>query len=224
MRKTWRAKYKIRQAVKESFDYLPSGICFFDEKGLPILCNLKMQQLILQITGQNLQSIYDIEHLRQVSEKENILTEYNKGMLRPKLKKRDILPEYSTDMLQTKLEKRDILPEYDTDVFLLKLQNKETFSEEIWQFQKKVITGQQEERYTYTQVVASDVTELYKKREKIAQENEKLREEQERIKLLSQNIEEVTRQEEILNAKMDVHRQIGESLAKAQQILRGEGT
>lgn len=224
MKKTWRATYKIRQAIKESFDNLPSGICFFDEKGLPILCNLKMQQLIFQITGQNLQSIYDIEHLRQVSEKENILLEYNRGMLRPKLKKRDILPEYSMDMLQTKLEKRDILPEYNTDMFLLKLQNKKSFSEEIWQFQKKVITGEQEERYMYTQVVASEVTELYKKREEVAKENEKLREEQERIKLLSQNIKEISRQEEILNAKMDVHRQVGESLARAQKILRREGT
>ena len=221
MKKTWRATYKIRQAIKESFDNLPSGICFFDEKGLPVLCNLKMQQLIFKITGQNLQSIYDIESLRQISKQDGILSEYSAAMSQFKLKKGEVSPECSTNMSLSKLEKRNISPEYNTDIFLLTLQKKEIVSEEIWQFQKEIIAGEQGE--CYTQVVAFDVTELYKKREELVQENEKLKKEQERMKLLSQNIEEVTRQEEILNAKMDVHRQMGESLARARQILRGEG-
>ena len=37
-------------AVKEALDNLPTGICFFDRRGLPVLCNLQMQ-ITIQITA-----------------------------------------------------------------------------------------------------------------------------------------------------------------------------
>ena len=30
-------------SIKEAFDNLPTGVCFFDERGIPVLCNLSMQ-------------------------------------------------------------------------------------------------------------------------------------------------------------------------------------
>ena len=32
-------KWFIRNSVKEAFDNLPSGICFFDKNGILTLCN-----------------------------------------------------------------------------------------------------------------------------------------------------------------------------------------
>lgn len=178
MKKRWMQKYKenykLRRAIKESFDYLPSGICFFDKRGLQILCNLKMQQLIFEMTGQNLQSFYDIENLR------------------------------------TSLEGLDKSQE---DTFLLK-------SGKVWRFQKRIIKN--EVGGDYIQVVASDMTELYQKREELAKKNEKLAEEKERIEILTQNIQEITKQEELLNAKRKVHEQMSENLEKVRMILQGE--
>ena len=31
-------------SIKESFDNLPTGVCFFNEEGLPVLCNHAMQR------------------------------------------------------------------------------------------------------------------------------------------------------------------------------------
>lgn len=170
MRRMWKQKYKLRRGIKESFDYLPSGVCFFDEKGILILCNLKMQQLIFEITGQNLQNICDIDRMGDLSKK-------------------------------------------DREIFWLK-------SEEIWSFQKKTITGEQGKEYV--QIVASEITELYEKRKELVRENTKLKKEQERIRILAQNIQELTRQEEIINAKKDIHRQMGENLERVRQLLQGE--
>ena len=47
-------------AVKEALDNLPTGICFFDRRGIPVLCNLQMQRLIFSLTAKDLQSISDV--------------------------------------------------------------------------------------------------------------------------------------------------------------------
>lgn len=43
-------------SVKESFDNLPGGICFYEESGLPRLINLKINGLSVEITGKALLS------------------------------------------------------------------------------------------------------------------------------------------------------------------------
>ena len=44
-------------SIKEAFDTLPTGICFFSERGLPVLCNTQMYRLAYQIQGKDLQML-----------------------------------------------------------------------------------------------------------------------------------------------------------------------
>ncbi|MDO4488267.1 MAG: hypothetical protein Q4B67_04180 [Eubacteriales bacterium] len=48
-------------SVKEAFDTLPTGICFFTKKGLPVLCNEKMYHIAYMLMGRDLQVLSEIE-------------------------------------------------------------------------------------------------------------------------------------------------------------------
>jgi len=48
-------------SIKEAFDNLPSGVCFFNEAGLPVLCNLAMQRFSFVVCGKDVQFITDLE-------------------------------------------------------------------------------------------------------------------------------------------------------------------
>ena len=60
-------KRTIRNSVKEAFDNLPSGICFFDKNGILTLCNRKMYSLILEFTGKDPQSLTELRELMDSS-------------------------------------------------------------------------------------------------------------------------------------------------------------
>lgn len=60
-------KRTIRNSVKEAFDNLPSGICFFDKNGILTLCNRKMYSLILEFTGKDPQSLAEFHELMENS-------------------------------------------------------------------------------------------------------------------------------------------------------------
>ncbi len=49
-----------RSSIKEAFDHLPAGICFFNASGLPVLCNHQMDRLIFELTGSDLQQLSDL--------------------------------------------------------------------------------------------------------------------------------------------------------------------
>ena len=53
----------IRNSVKEAFDNLPSGICFFDKNGILTLCNHQMYRLFFALTGKDLQSLAEMQEL-----------------------------------------------------------------------------------------------------------------------------------------------------------------
>ncbi len=48
-------------SVKEAFDNLPTGVCFFNEEGLPVLCNLAMHRFSFDVCGRDIQYITDLE-------------------------------------------------------------------------------------------------------------------------------------------------------------------
>lgn len=48
-------------SIKESFDTLPTGVCFFNEVGLPVLCNPAMQRFSFAVCGKDVQFITDLE-------------------------------------------------------------------------------------------------------------------------------------------------------------------
>ena len=52
-----------RVVVKEAFDNLPSGVCFFDRNGMVTLRNHQMHRLILDLTGRDLQHLTELEQL-----------------------------------------------------------------------------------------------------------------------------------------------------------------
>jgi len=57
-----RVRKKInRNSIKEAFDNLPTGVCFFNAAGLPVLCNRMMQRLSFAICGKDLQFITELE-------------------------------------------------------------------------------------------------------------------------------------------------------------------
>lgn len=49
-------------SIKESFDNLPTGVCFFNESGLPVLCNHAMQRFSFAVCGKDVQYVTDLEH------------------------------------------------------------------------------------------------------------------------------------------------------------------
>lgn len=49
-------------SIKEAFDNLPTGVCFFNESGLPVLCNLEMQRFSFAVCGRDVQYITDLEN------------------------------------------------------------------------------------------------------------------------------------------------------------------
>ena len=48
-------------SIKEAFDTLPTGVCFFNEAGLPVLCNPAMQRFSFAVCGKDVQYITDLE-------------------------------------------------------------------------------------------------------------------------------------------------------------------
>lgn len=48
-------------SIKEAFDNLPTGVCFFNEAGLPVLCNLAMYRFSFAVCGKDVQFITDLE-------------------------------------------------------------------------------------------------------------------------------------------------------------------
>jgi PAS domain-containing protein len=60
MNKLTRVKKLPRSAVKEAFDNLPCGVCYFNENGLPRLCNRVMHRLSFALSGRDLQRLSEL--------------------------------------------------------------------------------------------------------------------------------------------------------------------
>lgn len=57
--------YKLKRfrfnAIKESFDQLPTAVCFFDRDGGIVLCNRQMYRLSQQLLRSDLQYMGELE-------------------------------------------------------------------------------------------------------------------------------------------------------------------
>ena len=162
----------MKNSVKEAFDHLPSGVCFFNKNGTVTLCNYQMYRVFFALTGKDLQCLPELQEV------------------------------LNSDIIEGRR---------DHDIFLLN-------DGSAWRFSQEQITTQ--DGNTYTQVTASDVTELYRKQKELEQDNKKLEEYAERIRRLSSNIIALIREEEILNMKMRVHDDIGRSVIATRQFLQ----
>ena len=90
----------------------------------------------------------------------------------------------------------------------------------VWRFsEKEIITTAGDH---FFQVLASEVSELYRNKVLLKEENQKLQEMSVAMKELSKNVITLTREEEMLSMKMRVHDNLGYSVLAAQRMLLRE--
>ena len=90
----------------------------------------------------------------------------------------------------------------------------------MWKFsEKEIITTAGDH---FFQVLASEVSELYRNKVLLKEENQKLQEMSVAMKELSKNVITLTREEEMLSMKMRVHDNLGYSVLAAQRMLLRE--
>lgn len=164
-------------SIKESFDNLSTGVCFFNESGFPVLCNMAMHRFSFAVCGKDVQFITDLERCLDD----------------------EFIPSEGTRK--------------DGSIFILS-------DGSAWHLEKRFV--KHERGAVYTQYIASDITDLHKSRVELQRENEQLRNVQSDLKKLSANVVAVTREEEVLNAKMRVHDEMGRCLVAAQKYLSGD--
>lgn len=90
----------------------------------------------------------------------------------------------------------------------------------VWKFSEKEITTTAGDHFF--QVLASEVSELYRNKVLLKEENQKLQEMSVAMKELSKNVITLTREEEMLSMKMRVHDNLGYSVLAAQRMLMRE--
>ena len=87
-----------------------------------------------------------------------------------------------------------------------------------WQYSAEKVTTS--EGAVYTEAVFSDVTELYEKRQELRRQSKELKKMYRELRVLSGNVLEMTREQEILNLKSRLHDQMNMGVAAIRQILR----
>ena len=78
----------------------------------------------------------------------------------------------------------------------------------------------QSENETITQIIGQDITEEYDNLCKLIELNDKLKEQNERLRRHFDNIAEVNKDRELLNAKIAIHANFGNSLTVTRQVLK----
>ena len=162
-------------SVKEAFDTLPAGLCFFSESGLPVLCNTQMHRLAYRLLGKDLQMMQE-------------------------LKSALVSPAKGVEVLKIKENNGYRMPDGT-----------------VWTFSETVVKS--ETGIKYTQFIATEFTKLYNLQEELAERNAELEEMITQVQRISENIAEITRQQEILTAKMRVHNKMGNCLLSARQYM-----
>ncbi len=87
-------------------------------------------------------------------------------------------------------------------------------------FSKTLISVEGEQVY---QIIATDTTDLHRIGARIAADNKELEELNERLRRHSDNIDEISKQEEILATKISIHDELGELLLGSKYCLTQDG-
>ena len=169
---------KLRvNAIKESFDQLPTAVCFFDNLGGIVLCNRQMYRLSQYLFQSDLQYLGEVEIA---------LSSPPDGVVR------------LSDMANT-----------------YRFPDKT-----VWQFEWTKVTDRYGE--VYIQLTAADVTELCHVLGLLFVENKKLAEDEEHLQRLSENVEKIAREKELLTAKSAMHDNLAASIIVMKQYLSGD--
>ncbi len=87
----------------------------------------------------------------------------------------------------------------------------------VRRFTERTITDRDEK--LITEVIATDVTELYAKQTELNEENARLADANRKMKWILDNMVDIVREEEILSMKMRIHDDIGYSILSARKAL-----
>lgn len=169
---------KLRvNSIKESFDQLPTAVCFFDNLGGIVLCNRQMYRLSQYLFQSDMQYLGEVK---------SALASPPDGVVR------------LSDM-------------EDTYRFPDKT---------VWQFEWTKVTDRYGE--VYTQLTAADITELHRALVQLADDNRKLDEDAKKLRELSENVEAVAKEKELLAAKSAMHDSLAASITVTKQYLAGD--
>lgn len=172
-----RLKHLGFNAIKESFDQLPTAVCFFDRTGSIVLCNRQMYRLSQYLLDSDMQYLGEVEEALSAPP--------------------------------------------DGIVQVTNAENTYRFPDKnVWKFEKTKVTDRYGE--TYIQLTAADVTELHRALVQLTNDNRKLEEDSQKLRQLSDNVEAVAREKELLAAKSAMHDSLAASITLTNQYLTGE--
>ena len=135
----------------------------------------------------------------------------------------DLIRKITQNDLQTLDELNEALDSCNQNTGVIREGNLFLFPDgHAWQYSVDKVTAA--DGRIYTEAVLSDVTELYEKRQKLQRQSRELKKMYRELKILSANVLEMTREEEILNLKSRLHDQMNMGVAAIRQILRQNTT
>ena len=135
----------------------------------------------------------------------------------------DLIRKITQNDLQTLDELNEALDSCNQNTGVIREGNPFLFPDgHAWQYSVDKVTAA--DGRIYTEAVLSDVTELYEKRQKLQRQSRELKKMYRELKILSANVLEMTREEEILNLKSRLHDQMNMGVAAIRQILRQNTT
>lgn len=163
-------------AIKESLDALPDGICFFAEDGQPLLVNTQMNHIS--------SSLFDSEIL-------NVETFWKRLIGGQKTSATWLIRTEPTVLICTEDDK-------------------------VWDVRRNILTIGHSRIW---ELVAYDVTRQYQLSRELEKRNKSLASINERLRQYSRQVEQITTENEILNAKIQVHDDVGRSLLGFRSYL-----
>lgn len=135
----------------------------------------------------------------------------------------DLIRKITQNDLQTLDELNEALDSCNQNTGVIREGNLFLFPDgHAWQYSVDKVTAA--DGRIYTEAVLNDVTELYEKRQKLQRQSRELKKMYRELKILSANVLEMTREEEILNLKSRLHDQMNMGVAAIRQILRQNTT
>lgn len=111
-----------------------------------------------------------------------------------------------------------ILKEPPTKSGVMREKNNYLFPDgKVWKITKKSVIDENEDEYT--EYLAFDVTELYRRKQELEISNAEQQEIMNRMENIARNIVAITREEEILSMKMKIHNQLGFTLQSTRKFI-----
>lgn len=135
----------------------------------------------------------------------------------------DLFREITQSDLQSFDELKEALDGCDKSTGIVRDENVFLFPDgRAWQYSSGEV-GTADGK-VYTETVFSDVTELYEKRQELKRQSRELKKMYQELKILSENVQEAAREQEILNMKSRLHDQMNMGVAAIRQMLRQNTT